>query len=646
MPIIIKRKKSKATKPTTANEVISKHLSTIVAHMAVEKILTEEQNAILAKVDWLIEQVQTGKVLFKELYKVLEVFQIEALAGTGKTFMFEQIITKIVKAFPYARILVLSFTNKAVDEIRDRLTKYLPENHNVVFSTVSAFGGRLIKQKYDKISYDADGGVEHHYDEIKKIASVEAQVKATKSKGAWREYYNSDAGKKAERRKKSKQKIYWIMYNNHIGMNCTFTDLGEEKWRFRYSSITKWYDKIIDLYKNYNLAENDTAGAVKILEEHGFRFDEELISETLTILELSRENHLTPKTTKRGKMYYDFAFTMSDLFDIPLVEKIVPTDKFDFIFVDEFQDCNLAQVRLIKQISKESVTFVVGDRNQAIFYHAGAVGNSFEIMTFDKMLIASFTLSTNFRCSQAVVKDANEIIPNLKARADAPEGAVNRNKTIDYVVANCTNEDVIVSYTNNELFNLSIEFIRNNKKCYIKGADFDELMQPIYKAIKAGRKTVDGIEGFYRSLIREKIDYLSFTKYKFNELDAENDWQVKELKTTLKQITVLINQFNFVSKRKVKLMDFIDSIKEYIVDDIKKADIQLSTYHKTKGGEWRKVYIHNVGILNTDWMNQTKKAQLQNSNLLYVIRTRAKIETVYFEADMEAIQAANENQEN
>ena len=87
--------------------------------------------------------------------------------------------------------------------------------------------------------------------------------------------------------------------------------------------------------------------------------------------------------------------------------------RFEHILVDEYQDTNLAQVRLIGLLSGPAQNvFVVGDSDQSIYAFRGAdITNILEFgATFDHA--STYVLDQNYRSSQAILDAANSVIRN------------------------------------------------------------------------------------------------------------------------------------------------------------------------------------------------------------------------------------------
>ena len=91
--------------------------------------------------------------------------------------------------------------------------------------------------------------------------------------------------------------------------------------------------------------------------------------------------------------------------------------KFPYIFVDEYQDTNIAQYTLINLIgSAYGNVCVVGDDDQSIYKFRGAnIGN---ILSFEEDYPAAkrITLDRNYRSTQMILNAANAVIGNNKQR--------------------------------------------------------------------------------------------------------------------------------------------------------------------------------------------------------------------------------------
>lgn len=111
-------------------------------------------------------------------------------------------------------------------------------------------------------------------------------------------------------------------------------------------------------------------------------------------------------------------------------------ERYDHVLVDEFQDLNGAQLALVDLLSRPHRNlFVVGDDDQHIYGWRFADPSG--ILRFHEHLpprpwSATYSLSTNYRCSRAVVAAAARLVANnvmreaknVQPRVGAQEGAV------------------------------------------------------------------------------------------------------------------------------------------------------------------------------------------------------------------------------
>ena len=136
--------------------------------------------------------------------------------------------------------------------------------------------------------------------------------------------------------------------------------------------------------------------------------------------------------TKKAKIYkyyedrlketYSLDFDDLILFTLKLFEQY-PTclqywsNKYHYVLVDEFQDIDLSQYKLIKYLSSvHDNLYVVGDPDQTIYTWRGANVNI--IMNFDKDFKDSKTiyLNENYRSTNNILNGANSVISNNKNR--------------------------------------------------------------------------------------------------------------------------------------------------------------------------------------------------------------------------------------
>lgn len=140
------------------------------------------------------------------------------------------------------------------------------------------------------------------------------------------------------------------------------------------------------------------------------------------------------KTYEEKKFYYN-ALDFDDLIDkvLYLFSKDIETlkfyqEKFQYVFVDEYQDTNNSQYELIKYFSgfHNNIT-VVGDADQSIYSFRGAdISN---ILNFEKDFKDAdvIKLEQNYRSTDTILDTANVLIENNSERKDKNLWTDNKN---------------------------------------------------------------------------------------------------------------------------------------------------------------------------------------------------------------------------
>ncbi|MBU0458207.1 ATP-dependent helicase [Patescibacteria group bacterium] len=110
-------------------------------------------------------------------------------------------------------------------------------------------------------------------------------------------------------------------------------------------------------------------------------------------------------------------------------------ERFQYLLVDEFQDTNGSQYRLIELLTSyqnldhEPNLFVVGDDDQAIYRFQGA--NLQNILSFHERFLNApvITLTESYRCSQPILDSAGSLIKNNTERLVGKIEGLNKDLT-------------------------------------------------------------------------------------------------------------------------------------------------------------------------------------------------------------------------
>jgi DNA helicase II / ATP-dependent DNA helicase PcrA len=308
------------------------------------------------------------------------------------------------------------------------------------------------------------------------------------------------------------------------------------------------------------------------------------------------------------------SFDYTDMIYLPAIDNSIWMFPQDYVFVDEVQDLNRCQIKIIEKILKRDKLggnkltgrlITVGDFFQGVYGFNGCDEKSFE--WFEKYPNTKILpLSVSFRCSKNVVKKAQEIVPDIKALDNAPDGVVRDGD----VIAEAESGDFVLCRTTMPLVKLFFQFLTRNKKAIIKGSDIGiHIIELIGKINNLERLTTfweDELASFRQDLRASGV---------INPQEHSGYIALED------KVNVLL----FLAKLSDSIPDLKSKIKTIFTDEIQ--GICLSTVHKIKGLEANRVFIIRPDLLP---MKNTKSwQQIQEKNLEYVAITRSRLELIY-----------------
>ena len=286
-------------------------------------------------------------------------------AGSGKTRVLTYRIAYLIqeKGIPPWNIFAVTFTNKAADEMRERVERLLGKSAKGVWiSTFHSACARILRQHIENLGFQRNFVI---YDEEDQERHLKSVMKAL------------DLDFKMFRPRAIRSAIDHL--KNQGITNDQYIPAQFNIFQKRLALVYQRYQE--DLRRNNALDFGDLLIFVTILFK---RF---------------------PKILNSYQ------------------------EQCQYVMVDEFQDTNVIQYRLIQQMVKRHQNIcVVGDDDQSIYRWRGAeVGN---ILNFGKDFPQTkvITLEQNYRSTQNILKAANHIVLKNRLRkvkvlwTDNPEG--------------------------------------------------------------------------------------------------------------------------------------------------------------------------------------------------------------------------------
>ncbi|MCM1370833.1 MAG: UvrD-helicase domain-containing protein [Clostridium sp.] len=199
-------------------------------------------------------------------------------------------------------------------------------------------------------------------------------------------------------------------------------------------------------------------------------------------------------------------------------------EKYRYILIDEYQDTNEAQYKLVKMLSKRYKNIcVVGDESQSIYSFRGSDYRN--ILKFEEDFPTSKTilLEQNYRSTKTILDSANKIISNNKQKKDKKLWTENDiGNKISYYRANDEKDEAF--YTANEI-----------KKLINNGVSKDKIAV-LYRT-NAQSRTIE------EAMLRENIPYRVIGSFYF--------YNRKEIKDLISYLKLLYNPYDDVSLTRI-----------------------------------------------------------------------------------------------
>ena len=275
-------------------------------------------------------------------------------------------IAKLIQhGVPRHRILGVTFTNKAANEMKERLSRLIGSkparkrkgkgseetNGDPSISTFHSLCVRILRRRIDRLGYPLKFAIYGRGDQESLAGQILREIRADKTL-------------------KPSQLLYWI---------------------------SNWKCKSMDPRQAMLQSESD--------------------AENLAAVGFKRYQH---QLKLRGCVDFDDLLLLTEklFYEHPDVKQ-EEADRFDHLLVDEYQDTNTTQYRLVKALAGEHRNLcVVGDDDQSIYAWRGAEVEHILAFAKDWPDAKVVRLEDNYRSTEAIIKYANTLIRFNSTRHD------------------------------------------------------------------------------------------------------------------------------------------------------------------------------------------------------------------------------------
>jgi superfamily I DNA/RNA helicase len=293
---------------------------------------------------------------------------------------------------------------------------------------------------------------------------------------------------------------------------------------------------------------------------------------------------------------------------------------YDWVLLDEAQDTNATRRALARMMLPPDGRLVaVGDPAQAIYGFTGADSNSLDLIREDFSAI-TLPLTVSYRCPKAVVAEARRWVQHIEPAETAAEGCVETiedvnfwgKNDVDGIYTSLTADDAILCRNTKPLVAAAYRLIRNGKGCIIEGRDIG------FGLIKLATKwkSITTVEA-----LRLKLRQWSSTEIA-RALDRGQDAHADKIED---QVNTLFEIMSTLSET-ATIFDVQASINSLFGDTPageRPKVVTLSTIHKSKGREWKRVFWWGANLYQPSKYARQPWQQDQEKNIMYVAATRA-----------------------
>ncbi|MEC9037838.1 MAG: UvrD-helicase domain-containing protein [Verrucomicrobiota bacterium] len=368
---------------------------------------------------------------------------ILAGAGTGKTrTVISRVAHMIDEGISPSHILAVTFTNKAANEMRERISRIVKKDEakEVTVCTFHSLCVRILRQGIDRIGYKKNFTIYTGSDQVGLIRKLIARK----------------AGK-----------------DESLDHGLALSLIGRSKNK----------DIPVSENKDSLISEVEKAYNAELKSLNALDFDDLLL---FAVLLLNEHDDL----------------------------RSIWREKFQFITVDEFQDTNGQQMKLIQcLVGKEQNICVVGDDDQSIYGWRGAeITNILDFERFfnDPKIIK---LEQNYRSTQAILHTANSVICHNAGRREKKlwsENFANENVRVVAMADEDSESQLVVDEI--------LEMTATEKRSYedfavlFRTNSQSRLFETKLREYKIPYRVIGGQSFYDRREIKDLIAYLTIIK--------------------------------------------------------------------------------------------------------------------------------------
>ncbi len=596
-------------------------------------------------------------------------------AGSGKTRVLTHKIAYLIsKGIDPHRIMALTFTNKAANEMKERIDMLLGYNASQALwmGTFHSVFSKILRIEAEKIGFTSSFTIYDSADSQSLVKDIIKEMKLDEEHYKYKNIFN----------RISSCKNHLILPDSYLS-NASYLADDRAAHRPEFGTIYKQY---VSRCRRSNVMDFD-----------------------------------------------DLLLNINILFKIDASTLEKYQQRFDYFLVDEYQDTNFAQYLIVKRLTeKNHRLFVVGDDAQSIYSFRGAEIQNILNFKNDYPDYRLFKLEQNYRSTQNIVDAANSLIKKNKGQipkqvfsenevgekvqitrtaSEYEEGALVAKKIAKLHDSGANYSDCAILYRTNAQSRMLEEALRNKGIPYkvfgglsfyqrkeikdvlayvrftINHADIEAFKRIVnYPSRKIGQVTIDRVVAATESLNVPVWDIISNTETHPLEVNAPTRLKLKGFADFINGFSEKINDYDAYAymtdivkmsgietdllsdrtpegeSRRENVQELLNGVKMFCdarteagepfgilnyletvavltdleeTDDVETDKVSLMTIHSSKGLEYDNVIVTGIeeNLFPGTLTVMDPNALEEERRLFYVAITRAKKRIMLYYAD-------------
>ena len=498
---------------------------------------------------------------------------IIAGAGSGKTRVLTYRYAHLVKSYSisFENILAITFTNKAANEMKERISKLL--NLEVSPKWISTFHSSCVK-----------------------ILRIHGHLIGFKNN--FTIYDQSDSAKL----------IRNCMRDNDVDLK----QYSPKRFQAHISSLKNMRISPGEAVENaesffeVKVAEIYTSYEKKLILSNSMDFDDLLIK-TVELLE----------TNDQALDYW--------------------SNKFEYIMVDEYQDTNLVQYKLIELLSsKHKNLCVVGDSDQSIYAFRGADIRNIEEFEKDFSNAKIITLEKNYRSSQKILDIANSVISNNPRKKEKNLWTDNEDG-VDVNAVRFNSERDEGRWIGEEISKIINDDERSEIAIFYRTNNQSRIFEEELRKLSINYRVVGNVRFYDRKEIKDILSYLNFIVNQDDAVSFERVLNVPKRgigESTLQKLREYANSNNISVSNVLDYLKEIDTLSDRVIKQLnifKNLIIELKTYAIKGPAQSIEKILELTGYRDELIKEGTLESQMRIENLEELLTSAMEFENLYEE---------------